>query len=222
VKSHRSLFIKMALIVLLLPVIVSAQSGRNAKERVNNETQIAVDKHQLARDQREVQEFERLLRELDTLRESRAGESYLRINTKLRAAMARELAQARAKTGQAGREVNQSRREKHAERMEAAATDLPRDYRQLADDRRDLRDDRRDRQAAAVLARRMDSIISLATSLQPAVTEGNSDAIAENRRLMGEFLEVLQADLAATRSELGEDRRERREDGRERRTDGKK
>ena len=220
-KSQR-LLIVAAGIVLMVPALVCAQEARNTKEAVNNEKQIAVDKQQLARDQREVKDFERLLHELDTLREARAVDSFMRLNLRIRAAMDRELMQARTKAGQAGREVNQSRREKRGERQEAGTTDLARDYHQLNDDRRDLRDDRRDLRGAAARADRMAAIIASSDALQEAVRSNNSDAIAETRRLMGEFLEVLRADLAANSAELTEDRGERREDRRERRTDRRK
>jgi hypothetical protein len=170
-------------------------------------------------DAREVGEFQRLLVDFDTAREAGAVDTYLRINTSIRAAMRREIEQARAGTRQASREVGQSRREHRGERQEANVTGSARDYHQLRDDRRDLRDDRRDRDAAKSRADRMDAILSRSDALQPAVRDGNLDAIAENRRLMGEFLEVMHSELAATRTELGEDRRERREDRRERRTD---
>jgi hypothetical protein len=221
VKTKRLLIVAAA-IVIMIPALVSAQAARNTKEVVNNERQIAVDKKQLARDRSEVEEFERLLHELDTLREARAVESFMRLNTRLRTAMDRELKQARAKVVGAGREVNQSRREKRGERQEAGATGSARDYLQLNDDRRDLRDDLRDARAAAARADRMQAILSSSNALQQAIRRGNADAIAENRRLMGEFLEVLRADLAATAGELGEDRRERAEDRRERRTDRRK
>jgi hypothetical protein len=216
------LFVAGLALIIFLPAALFAQSARNTKEYINNETQIAVDKRQLARDSREVDEFEKMLRDFDTLRQARAVEAFLRVNTRIRTAMHREVEQARAKAGRATREVNQSRREKRGERQEARSTDLARDYHQLRDDRRDLRDDRRDLFAAAARADRMDSILSRTDALQPMVRDGDTDAIAENRRLMGEFLEVLRADLAAAKSELSEDRRERREDRRERRTDRRK
>jgi hypothetical protein len=221
VKSTRSFFVVLAL-TCFLPLALHAQTAGNTREAVNNEKQITVDKHQIARDSREVENFERLLREFDTMLEAGSVESCYRINTRLRVAMDRELEQARAKTGQAKREVAQSRREKRREYQEAHASGLASDYNQLFDDRRDLRDDKRDTRAATVRMNRMDSIIAMTNVLQPTVRDGNADALAETRRLMGEFLEVLRADLAASKAELVEDRGERREDRGERRTDGRK
>jgi hypothetical protein len=220
--KKQRLLVMAAAIATLVPVLVGAQAGRNAREALHDQSQIGVDEHQLARDRREVEEFERLLGEMDTLRQAGAGDSFMRINTKIRAAMDREVKQARAKAAQAGREVNLSRREKRGERQEASATGLARDYHQLNDDRRDLRDDRRDLRGVAGRAERLATIMASSDALQAAVREKNADAIAENRRLMGEFLEVLKADVAATSSELTEDKRERREDRRERRTDRRK
>jgi hypothetical protein len=220
--TKQRLLIIAAAIVTLIPVLVLAQTSRNTKEAVNNQHQIALDKQQVVRDQREVEEFGRLLREMDTLREARATETFTRINTKIRTAMDRELEQARARVAQAGRQMNQSRRERRGERQEAATTGLARDYHQLNDDRRDQRDDRSDLHGAAARADRMDAILSSSDALQVAVRNRNADAIAENRRLMGEFLEVLRADLAASSSELSEDRKESGEDRRERRTGRRK
>ena len=220
--TKQRLLILAAAIVILIPVLVLAQASRNTKEAANNRHQISVDKQQIARDQREVEEFERMLRKMDTLREPRATETFTRINTKIRTAMNRELEQAWAKSAQSGREVNHSRRENRGEQQEAAATGLASDYHQLIDDRRDLRDDRRDRRGAAARADRMNAILASSDALQAAVRNRNADAIAENRRLMGEFLEVLRADLAANSAELAEDRRESAEDQRERRTDRRK
>lgn len=209
----------LATIAACLPAVVFAQTGRNAKELVVNERQISAGKQRLNRDAREIGEFQQLLVDFDTARRAGAVDTYLRINTSIRAAMHREVEQARAGTRQASREVGQSRRERRSERQEANVTGSAHDYHQLRDDRRDLRDDRRDRDAAKSRVDRMDAILSRSDALQPAVRDGNLDAIAENRRLMGAFLEVMQSDLGATRTELGEDRRERREDRRERRTD---
>jgi len=211
VKSQRLLVVALALIATV-PAALHAQAARNANEAVNNEKQIMADKHQVARDSREVTDFERLLREFDALLEAGAVESCYRINTRIRVAMDRELQQARVKAGQATREVNQSRREKGGARQEAHASGLAHDYQQLFDDSRDLRDDKRDRLVATVRANRMDSIIALTDVLQPNVRDGNADALAETRRLMAEFLEVLHRDLAVSKAELGEDRGERRED----------
>jgi hypothetical protein len=221
VKSLRLSFIIPALIVLL-PGLLSAQTKRNTREYRTNHKQVAVDKHQVVRDTRELDEFQRLLGEIDALRETNATDSFQRVNIRIRTAMNRELEQAHSKAGQASREVNQSQREKRGERQEADLSGFAGDYGQLFDDRGDLRDDRRDLQGAALRALRMDSILSRSDKLQPGVRNGNVDAIIENRRLMGEFLEVMRADLASTKGELVEDRQEKREDRRERRSDRSK
>lgn len=84
------------------------------------------------------------------------------------------------------------------------------------------RDDVRDRRHAAVRAGRMNNIIEESNALRGAVGAGDDAAYVKDRRLLGEFLMLMRADLRATSVELAEDRRERREDRRERHTDRNK
>jgi hypothetical protein len=210
------------LLSVLIPSVLFAQAARNLKERAVNEKQIAVGKAQIVRDRNEIREFEKMLAELDALREARALDAYYTVNARMFSAMKREYGQARAKATHAAREKNQSRREAVAERREARGTGDARDRAQARDDRRDLRDDRRDLSTAISRANRMEAIISKRNAIDVAVRAGNWKAMAKNQRLMDEFLGVLRADLRATETELGEDRRERREDRRERRTDRRK
>ncbi len=204
---------------IALPSVLFAQSAKNSREYTQSEKQITIDKKQLARDRIEVKEFETLLAAMDALDMPGAMDDFRRLNRRLRAAMKPEYDQAKRKVTQANREVRQSRREARGERQEARITGSLRDRAQAHDDRRDLRDDRRDRTFAKGRAERMGAIIEETENLHPALSEGKIEAIEKNRRLLGEFLELLHSDLSATQAELGEDRRERREDRRERRTD---
>lgn len=210
------------LLSILTPSLLFAQAARNVKEHVANKKQIAVGKAQIVRDRKEIGEFEKMLAELDALREARALDAYYTLNSRMLNAMQREHNQVKAKVVQASREKNQSRREARGERREARRTGDTRDRAQARDDRRDLRDDRRDLSTAIARANRMEAIISKTSAIDVAVRAGNWEALAKNQRLMYEFLGVLRADLQATETELGEDRREKREDRRERRTDRRK
>jgi hypothetical protein len=202
--------------VIAVPSLVSAQAARNAREAVQDEVQIARDKQQLVRDQQEVKDFDSMLTDLSPAMDA---DAYAELSGRLRNAMKREHEQAQAKVSQATREVGQSRRELRGERREAAMSASVQDKLQRGDDRRDLRDDRVDRGAAQRRAKHMHSLIAKCEALQPAIRQGHEGAMVKNQRLMGEFLEVMRADLRATAGELGEDRRERREDRRERRSD---
>ncbi|MCZ6767156.1 MAG: hypothetical protein O7D32_09525 [bacterium] len=204
------------------PSLVSAQAGRNTKEWVQDNAQIISGKATFDRDRKEITAFAALLAELDVSSKARHVARIDQIRADLRVAMQRERNQARRKTSQAGREVRQSRREARGEWQEAAATGRLVDHLQLADDRRDLRDDKRDRRHVAVRVKRMSDIINASDALKGAIRGGGEAAFVKDRRLLGEFLMLMRADLRATSVELAEDRRERREDRRERRTDRNK
>ncbi len=221
-RYREALIIIIAATAFIVPSVLSAQALRNAKESLSNERQIAVDKVQLARDQKETEEFETLLAEMDALSLPEAIDDFRKLNARLRLAMQREYGQASGKVVRTDREVRESRREAAAERREARRTGDVRDRMQARDDRRDLRDDRRDRASAESRAARMGAIIEETGRLRAVVNDGDVQAISQNRELMGEFLQLLRSDLEADRTELREDRRERREDRRERRTDRNK
>ena len=206
-------------IVLAIPAMVSAQAARNTKEAVNNERQIKVDKKQVTRDQREVREFQSLLTKMDSARAQRAMDTYHRTNGQLRALMYQELEDARRKAAQSNVEVGQSHRERRGERLEAGTAGSAQDYHQPRDDNRDLRDDGRDRHQATARHDEMRRLLERAEVIAPGVKSGNRNAMDQCRDLMGSFLIVMHADLAASQAELREDGRERNEDRRERRSD---
>ena len=167
----------------------------------------------MVRDQAEIKNFQELLEQMHAVRLNDPAE-YNSLSEQLRSAMKREHTQAQAKLSQAGWEVRQSWRELSGERREAVATASVADHVQRVDDRRDLRDDHIDRAAAGSRTNRMQSLIGKSNALQPAIGQGHEEAMVRNRRLMGEFLELMRADLRATASELGE--------GHERLSDGRK
>lgn len=208
--------------VVVWPSLSRAQAGRNTRERVQDTAQIITGKVTFDRDRKEITAFAALLAELDVPSKARHVAHLKQVRADLQVAMQREHNQARRKTSEAGREVRQSRRETRGEWQEAAATGRLVDHLQLADDRRDLRDDVRDRRHAAVRAGRMNNIIEESNALRGAVGAGDDAAYVKDRRLLGEFLMLMRADLRATSVELAEDRRERREDRRERHTDRNK
>jgi hypothetical protein len=203
---------------MAVPAVLCAQAPRNATEFVTNEHQIAVGRAQFLRDKEELREFEAMLKDLQRLhREDPAA--YEKLNLRILSVMDRELDQAMRKATHAKREVRQSRREAKGERREMRASSGSFNQFQLHDDKRDLRDDRRDRRSSSGRAVRMGTILTNARGLEADLSAGDASAMVRNQRLLGEFLDLLRADLRATAAELGEDRGERREDRRERITD---
>ena len=205
-----------AIVLLAVPVLAGAQAPRNAHEAAVDNRQIALDKTQLDRDIAEVAAFETLLGRLD---QNGPTVRYVEASHEVRAAMAREIEQARRKAGQDAHEVNQSRREARGEQIEASVSAAPRNVAQAVDDRHDKRDDRRDRHESVTRLQQMERLASQSSALQTALARGDVNAMRSNTTLAREFLSLMRDDVAETRVELSEDRGERREDRRERRSD---
>jgi hypothetical protein len=211
----------LILLCFATPVFATAQSGRNAREAVNDHRQIALDRAWSLRDASELTEFETLVSTLHDANEDRMVRRYREINARLQTAMDREISQTHVKRGQAANEQRKSRRELRGERMEAGQTGDPRDQLGVADDRRDLNDDRRDRRSTASRGEEMARLGTLAGSLQNDVARGDRAAMERNLKIATEFLALMRADAEANWKERAEDRRELREDRRERRTDSR-
>ncbi len=212
---------------LLLPSVLTAQVGRDAAERRSDRRQIGTDRAQLVGDISDVRRLERLVAQLDQARASgnknAEAAAQLRIAQELGREMregARDVAQDKAEAAGAASEVRSDRRELRRDRAGAASGAQTRDDRRdLRDDRRDRRDDARDVAASAQRAQRQQQIVAELRQIQPQVKLGDASAVARQRALLDEFLQVSKADAKATGRELGEDKRELREDRRETRED---
>jgi hypothetical protein len=217
-----------------------AQYGQNAKEAVQNEREIRVDKAQLAGDVADVRALERELALLDRAQAAGKSREEDRIRQRIHVLLRKETAEARRDLAQDKREVAKSAQELRAERREVgrdtrelrqdratgsaadvrdSKKDLRKDVRDLRDDRRDLRDDARDAAASASRLDRQKAILRELREIQPGVKQRKLDAMSRERALFDEFLRISKEDALATGRELIEDRGERREDRRERRDD---
>lgn len=97
--------------------------------------------------------------------------------------------------------------------------DLRDDRRDKRDDKRDARDDKADLEKQIARTARQKRILNtlevFTFSFEPNVME---KAVA-NKRLMIEFIQTMEADIAATKAELIEDKGEAKEDRKEGRED---
>ncbi|QCK16423.1 hypothetical protein DCC35_17640 [Mangrovivirga cuniculi] len=213
---------------------MNAQVVVNTKEAVDNHKGIKVSRAQLQRDISELNDFNLRIKKL---KGSIAASNLVLakgIKNNLIDDMRREIEQSEHKIFQDKKELTQSRSELNSSRREVnrSARDITngdgyigegRDYR---DDKRDKRNDKRDKRGD-----RSDLEIQKArTARQKSILEEieNIDFNAVNFlkekskrlvRLIEEFSQTMEADIAATKKELAEDKVESVEDGRERRED---
>jgi len=218
--------------LLLFALQANGQAFRNVVEAGRNNRQIAVDKVQITRDQKELDEFNM---QMDLLNEALVRndvETADRLRYQLIEAMRREISQGNAKLSQDKREVSQSHSEVRSENREIRgdrgeirkkgetlkeSMDLRGDKFDRRDDRQDLRDDKRDRKNQVAILNRQKDIIGRADLLP--VRNGSTRQIEELMRLFSQFELTMERDLEFTRSELVEDRAEKAEDRIERHDD---
>ena len=172
----------------------TAPPARNAAEPVSNRGQIATERSWKERDARELAEFRQMVAGLCDAHEDRMTARYREINTRMLAAMSREIEQSRLKNAQAAGEENEARRGTAAERMEAGQTGGTGDYLQAIDDRNDHR-------TATNRCDEMQRIGTLSASLKSSIERGDRPAMTKNIELAGGFLALMRADLRATRAE---------------------
>lgn len=223
------------LMLTLLCEPVFAQIGRNVVERGRDRNQISRSKEWLARDQAELQEFQKLVVNLQAAGQSGERENYASLHAKLAEAMKREFEQSKAKAGLAKKEVRQSSRELRSERRDVresreadkddedwAEFDRVRDNLQRGDDRRDRRDDVADLKKAGGRAQRQGQLLAKFTATDETSTDDRAAVNANQTAIAKEFISIMQADIGATRIELQEDATELKEDRRETRQDRRK
>lgn len=216
---ERRCLLAFAMIFAAVPATAGVDPVRSTREARVDNRQISTDRAVFARDAAEIAEFQRWLAELADACRDRMSGRYQETNTRVCAAMEREMRQAEVKRARASHETRQSRREVRGEQMEASTSGSPIDRLQAADDRHDRRDDRRDRHDATTRCAELKRIGGLSASLQDDVARGNRGAMQKNLELAREFLAVMREDAGASATELTEDKVERREDRRERKTD---
>lgn len=230
----KNLMVMSALFSILLISTSQAQVVRNTTEAASNNKAIEVGKEQLEKDIAQLSAFKTKVEAFENAFRAKKSEKVIALKKDILTDMEREVEQSERKIAQDKQEVKQSQTEKNASNREVRRSrrdratrdgdvgdgrDLRDDKRDKRDDQRDLRDDQADLQAQVTRTNRQKQILNTLKaytfSFEPTAKE---KAIA-NMKLMNEFIQTMEADIAATKAELAEDKAEKREDSRERRED---
>ncbi|MEM6800250.1 MAG: hypothetical protein AAF696_02540 [Bacteroidota bacterium] len=221
----------MILFVVLFHFSSKAQRVRNIHEASTNNKAIQVGKEQLERDITELAAFKTKVQGLETALTNRTLPKVKAFKKDIVSDMYREINQSEQKLAQAKREVAQSRSESRASSRELGRSrrdrasrdgdlgdrrDVRDDRRDKRDDQRDLADDRMDVEKRVALTARQKQILNALEAFSFSVEPSAREKAIANIRLMNEFVELMERDIAATRMELTEDQAEKREDRRER------
>ena len=227
----------MALVVCLgaLSLPLFGQTIRNTRERRTDKKGIEETKQLLERDQKELQEFQELVSRFSGAVETQNPEKVQAVLPDVLAAMKRELEQAKELAEGAKKELQQSSRELRSERRDVredrdddeenvdyAEAAQVRDALNRGDDRRDRKDDKEDLQAIGARAQRQGEILTELSASKPFEAEDPAAKLAQFGNLLGEFQQLMVADLQANREEIEEDAAELKEDRRETRSDRRK
>lgn len=223
----------LALAALLLGGTANAQ--RNVVERADDRKDLAVDKGQRERDEKEIAAFKADLTAIEIAWKAGDANKVNAIKNQLVAAMKREIEQSENKAKQDNREVKESNSEirsdnreirgdrkdsRHGDDRADDARDKARDKADRRDDVRDRNDDLRDRnEQVARLARQKNIYETLKAYHFANLGDASAGEAGTKKALMNEFLQTMERDLAETREEIVEDKKEIREDRRETRDD---
>lgn len=219
------------LFVVLFPFSSKAQTLRNVQEAGSNNKALKVGQAQLERDIAELAAFKtnvkgleiafgnKNLAKVQVLKKDIVLDMYREINQS-----EQKVAQAKQEVAQSNAETRSSTREVRRSRMDRATRDGDiGDGRDLRDDRRDKRDDQRDAvddrmdlDKRIALAARQKQIMNTLEAFSFSVEPSAKKKAVVNVRMMNEFIELMEKDIAATKIELAEDQAEKREDRRER------
>lgn len=216
--------------LLFLAESLSAQTMVKTIEASNNQKEIKVTKAELDRDLRELNEIKTNLIELEiaihngNLHKVNALRNVI-INT-----IQREINQSEQKIKQSRKEVSRSNSELNASRRETRRTkntaknngvittsevlNIIDDKRDQNDDQRDLSDDRFDLQKQILIAERQKTIFSSLKNV--FVDDSFSSQLTDVKKLIHQFVNTMETDIASTLAELSEDKKEMQEDRRER------
>lgn len=215
---------------LSLTAVLPAQ---NVKEAVQNTKQLAQGKQMLERDVKELASMKTKLGMFNTAFDGQDATKVNGLKADILTDMAREVNQSGQKAQMARREISQSSAEIRSDRREIRNNredskrgrfdrkddkrDMARDQANKRDDRRDRRDDVRDFEQQISRAERQAAILEALKAYEFNFSDANN--ANAKKLLVGEFVTLMEQDVAATKRELSEDSREAREDRRERRDD---
>jgi hypothetical protein len=223
----------LSLSFAMTSLIASAQ--RNLVERADDRKDIAVDKAQRERDEKEIAAFKADLVLIENAWRAGDANKVNALKNQLVAAMKREIEQSENKLRQDNKEIREDNKEIRSDNREIRrdnvdsrrgidvaddARDKARDKANRRDDVADKRDDVSDRnEQAGRLARQKNIYETLKAYHFANLGEFSVGEAATKRMLANEFLTTMERDLAETREEVREDKGELREDRRETRDD---
>ncbi|WP_160114668.1 hypothetical protein [Aquimarina sp. AU474] len=219
------------LLVLALLISCSA-NAQNAKEAIQNTKQITEGRRNLERDTKELQEIKLKITLFKKAFDEQNSVKTNALKQDIITDMYREVGQSQVKGKQARIEIAQSSAEIRSDRREVRRNrddtnnsrydrhddkrDMARDQVNKRDDQRDRRDDIRDFEAQIARAERQASILKTLKTFNFSFDSEMLKKSILHKKLIHEFVKILEDDIEATKRELAEDNRERREDRRER------
>ncbi|MEM9681226.1 MAG: hypothetical protein AAF901_12960 [Bacteroidota bacterium] len=227
----------IGLIVLLVVTFQfngNSQSLRNLKEAGDNNKAIQVGKKQLETDIAQLATFKSKVNNLENAFKGQKLAEVKVLKVDILSDMRREVQQSEQKIiqdkkelNQSGAELRSSNREVRYSRRDRAirdgdigdGRDLRDDRRDKRDDQRDLNDDKRDLETQKVLTARQKQILNTLEAFTFSIEPTAKEKCIANIKLMNEFIETMEKDIAFTKAELAEDQIEKREDRRERSED---
>ncbi len=222
------------LLIFVISIGLSAQllGQINPRQKKQDRDQLEQGKEGMARDQEELQAFQQSVAEFQGTQQSGDMEKLQEIYQGLLASMKREVEQGQAKAEQYKKEMQQSSRELRGERRDVRQTsedvDENVDYAegaqvrnavQRGDDRRDRKDDKSDLETLAQRLTQQGDILQQLSSPEALTTPDSETALANVNELVGQFQQLMVADLEASKTEMEEDAKELQEDRREGRSD---
>jgi hypothetical protein len=204
----------------------------NPRQKKQDRDQLEQGKEGIARDQEELQAFQQTVAEFQGAQQSGDMEKLQESYQGLLASMKRELEQGQAKAEQYKKEMQQSSRELRGERRDVRGSredvDENVDYAEEAqvrnaaqrgDDRRDRKDDKSDLETLAEGLSQQGAILQQLASPEALTAPDPETALANVNELVGQFQQLMVADLQASGAEMEEDAKELKEDRRESRSD---
>ncbi len=204
----------------------------NPRQKKQDRDQLEQGKEGIARDQEELKAFQQTVAEFQGAQQSGDMEKLQETYQGLLASMKRELEQGQVKAEQYKKEMQQSSRELRGERRDVRGTredvddnvdyaeaSQVRNAAQRGDDRRDRKDDKSDLETLAEGLKQQGEILQQLASPDALTTPDPETAFANVSELVGQFQQLMVADLGAGKTEMEEDAKELKEDRRETRSD---
>ncbi len=231
------------LLIFVISIGLSAQllGQINPRQKKQDRDQLEQGKEGMARDQQELQTFQEAVAEFQGAQQSGDTVKLQETYQGLLASMKKEVEQGQAKAEQYKKELQQDSRELRGERRDVrqAREDVDeneerpgdrddvdyaegaqaRNAMQRGDDRRDRKDDKSDLEALGEQLEQQGQILQQLSSPDALTAPDSKTALANVNELVGQFQQLMAADLEASKTEMEEDAKELQEDRREGRSD---